>query len=330
MGGSTTETKNENKLQNFSNVTSPWSAAQPFLTGILGRLGDSFSTANVTGTENEAFNRLADSARAGNPFLGQIGNLTNSLFGGGTDRTGMVQGAYDQYNRSLAPTIGGDYLDPTKNPFFSDTTNAITDMVKNRVDAMYAGAGRDPAGAGSYAGVLGDSVAGALAPTFANAYATERGNQLNAINALYGAGTGTAGLLSGLDQTALGNRQAGLSAADAFMGAQNYGPNALLQIEAQRRGIPLQTLAQIAGIGTPIGGLGSQSSGTVATTGQTTAQKENPFNPWSLAPLALMPFTGGSSGLLSGFGTLAGGVGSSLGSGGGLLPSFGLPGNWMR
>lgn len=312
MGG-TSETKNENKVQNtsFSNASNPWAPSQGLLTGILGQLQGQLGSAQPTGTENAAFGQLAANAGAGNPFTGQIGGLATDLFGGGQDRSGIVQGAYGDLQSRLSGTAGGDFLDPTKNPFFGNTTDAITDAVKSRVDAMYAGAGRDPAGAGSYGGVLGKNVAEALAPTFANAYAGERGNQLGAINALYGAGGQTAGLLSGLDQTAFGNRQAGMGAADAFMNAQNYGPNALLAIEAQRRGIPLQTLQALTGMGGSIAGLGGTSSGAGKSVTDTETTTSKPFNPMSLAPLALAPFTGGTSLL------------------GRIFPSFGLPGSWM-
>ena len=44
--------------------------------------------------------------------------------------------------------------------------------------------------------------------------------------------------------------------------AQNAPANAILAAEAQRRGIPLQTLSLLANIGVPIAELGQQSSGT--------------------------------------------------------------------
>ena len=62
----------------------------------------------------------------------------------------------------------------------------------------------------------------------------------------------------------------------------------------------------MAGIATPIAGLGQTSTGTSTQTTST------PFNPLSLAPLALAPFTGGTS--LLGMGVnLAGGLLGNLG-----------------
>jgi len=39
---------------------------------------------------------------------------------------------------NLQGTAAGDYLDPQKNPFFANTTNAIGNDVWNRVSGLYA------------------------------------------------------------------------------------------------------------------------------------------------------------------------------------------------
>jgi hypothetical protein len=140
-----------------------------------------------------------------------------------------------------------------------------------------------------------------------------------AIDALYGAGGQTAGLLSNLDQARLANQQAGIGAADTALTAQNWGPTQQLEVEAQRRGIPLQTLAAQYGMvlpaaqafattaGTSSGSSSGATSGTSVGSGTQQKTESTPFNPWSLVPLALMPFTGGTS--------LAGGAASALGGG---------------
>lgn len=133
-----------------------------------------------------------------NSLLGQVGNM-----GAPPDRTGMVNDAYSQYRSDLAPTASGQYLDPNSNPFFSQTASGITDETVNRLAGMYAGSGRDPAGAGSFAGNAGRGVADALAPMYMNAYNMERQNQIGAQDKMYGAGGQTAGLLSSLDQVPL-------------------------------------------------------------------------------------------------------------------------------
>ncbi len=250
--------------QTQTQTATPYGPAQGLLNNLLTKTGGISS--DLTGAEQGAFSELSSNAAGGNPFSSQITGVANTLLGGGPDRTGMVNDAYSSYRSALDPTARGDYLDPNKNPYFGTTTGGITDDVMGRLRNEFAAAGRDPTGAGSYGGVVGSEVAKALAPSFANTYNTERQNQLNAIQGLYGAGGQTAGLLSGLDQTKLGNQQAGIQAADYATQAQNYGPLQTLQIEAQKRGIPLQTLAAQMGMTLPA----AQAFGT--TTGTATGE----------------------------------------------------------
>jgi hypothetical protein len=314
MGGETETTKTINQTTGKT----PWGPATGLLSGILGKLGG--INPDLTGTESGALSGLLGNAGFLGQFTPQVSAYANQLLGGGTDRTGLVNDAYARYQAQLSPTAAGDHLDPNKNPWFSQVTQNIGNDVMNRVNAMYAGSGRDPAGAGSYGQTVGRGISEGTAPIFAQMYNTERGRQLDAIGGLYGAGGQTAGLLSNLDQLALANKGRGIDAARMAQAFSNDPHMQALAVEAQRRGIPLQTLAQIAGIGLPIG----SAFGTTNTTGTETTTQEQPFNPWSLAPLALMPFTGGMSGL---GGTALGGLGSGLfGALTGKNSLFGIPG----
>jgi hypothetical protein len=248
--------------------TTPWGPSAGILQGLLKNVGG--INPSLTGTENSALSGLLGNAGFLNQFGGAATGLAQSLFGGGPDRTGMVNEAYQNYRSQLAPTAGGQFLDPSSNPFYSQLADDITKRTQGAVNAMYAGAGRDPAGAGSYGGVLGRSIAEGLAPTAAGIYNTERGRQLDAISGMYGAGGQTAGLLSGLDQTRFGNQLQGLGAATAAQGFANDPFNQMLAVEAQRRGIPLQTLAAQLGLVLPVG----QAFGT--TTGTATKETDVP------------------------------------------------------
>jgi hypothetical protein len=277
--------------------TEPWAEAKPVLTGILEQIGNQLGHVGLTDTENAAFNTLQQSAQAGNPYASQFGKVANNLLSGGTDRTGMVNDAFSQYQRSLAGTANGDYLDPNKNPFYANASSTIGDDVMNRIRSAFAGAGR------SFSGAETDTISRAIAKEtgglFADQYNKERQNQINAQNSLYGAGGQTAGLLSGLDQQHFGNQQAGIGVANAALQAQNYGPNAQLLIEAQKRGITPSLLAQLAAIATPIAALGNQSSGQSTTT-------------YNASPMELISgYTKAFSNLLPLFGGFGGGVGGS-------------------
>jgi Chaperone of endosialidase len=112
----------------------------------------------------------------------------------------------------------------------------------------------------------GRGVAAGEAPVIAAQYNQDVANRINAANALYSAGNTTAGTLSGMQQNYLGNQGQGVAAAQSALDAQNYGANATLAAEAQRRGIPVQALSLLAQIGVPIAGLGHQSSGSTTGT----------------------------------------------------------------
>jgi len=329
MGGSTKETTTTSSQSQASQQasrqasqqaseqgTTPWAATSGLLGNLLDRIGG--LSPDLTAAESGAFGQLAANASAGNPFASRIGGVADTLLaGGGPDRTPTVNAAYDQYRAALTPFARGDYLDPAADPALRSYLDVLKDDVSNQVNGMFAGAGRDLSGMNQQA--LARGITQAEAPVLLDAYNRAVAGQRSAIDALYGAGGQTAGLLSNLDQTRLANQQAGIGAADAALTAQNWGPMQQIAIEAQRRGIPLQTLAAQFGMVLPAaqafattsGTSSGSSSGTASgsSVGNGTQQKteSTPFNPWSLAPLALMPLTGGTS--------LAGGAASALGGG---------------
>ena len=126
------------------------------------------------------------------------------------------------------------------------------------INSQFAAAGRDFSGANQMA--YGRGVAAAEAPVIAAQYNQDVANRISAANALYNAGNSTANTLSGMQQNYLANQGQGMAAMQSALDAQNYGANATLAAEAQRRGIPVQALGLLAQIGVPIAGLGSQTS----------------------------------------------------------------------
>jgi hypothetical protein len=279
--------------------TEPWAEAKPVLTGILGQIGNQLGHVGLTDTENAAFNTLQQSAQAGNPYAPNIARLTTDLFAGGPDRSGAVSGAYDDYRYSLTPFARGDYVNPNANPALQPYLDTIQNDVSNSVNSMFAGAGRDLSPA--HVQALSRGLTQGTAPVMLDAYNQALAGQRSAIDQLYGAGGQTAGLLSGLDRTALGNRQAGIAAANAALQAQNYGPNAELLTEAQKRSITTSLLAQLAGIATPIAALGNQSSGQSTVTSNA--------SPMELA----LGYSQAFKNLLPIFGAFGGGGGESSG-----------------
>jgi hypothetical protein len=281
MGGQTQQNQQQTA------VTSPWAPASGAIQSILGQAAG--INPNPNATETGALNQLSALGAAGNPYAGGVGNVASALLaGGGPDRSGLVNNAYAQYQSELNPYLQSSFLDPRNTPGFGDALAAMNADITNQINGQFAAAGRDMSGMNTQTLARGLSQGeGAL---IASQYNQNAANQLNAANALYGAGGQTAGLLSGLDQTKLANMQAGIGASQQATQAQQYGPLLQLQAEAQRRGIPLQTLAAQMGIALPAG----QAFGTTATTGQTTTQ----------VPLSQQVIGGlvGGAGLLGGTG----------------------------
>ena len=268
------------------------------LGGILGKLGGALDTAALTPTESAALSALEANARAGNPWAPQIAGVASTLLAGGVPIGPAAWKPHtDALDANLGATARGDYLDPARKPFVSTLAGTLSNDISNRVNGMFAGAGRDLSGANLQ--TLARGISEGTAPVLADQWNRERGNQINAANTLYSAGNTTAGILSGLDQSRLANQQAGIGAADAAFVAHNYGPAQLLAAEAQRRGIPMSALAQLVQMGVPIAGLGqstsSNNTSSSSGSGTSTETKSTPFNPWSLAPLAFAPLTGGTS-----------------------------------
>lgn len=241
--------------------TEPWAVAQPFLGSMLNQLNGQMGQAGGL-TENEAvgLSTIQNNAQAPNPFTGMIeGFAKNLLNGGGANaQAPALQAGMDQYREQLMPFASGSMVG--NNSALKDQLNTISSDVQNRVNGMFAGAGRDMSGAN--VGTLARGIAEGTAPVIANQYNQDVSNQLTAAGQLYGAGNTTSGLLTGLNQQGLANQSAGVTAAQQAMDSKNSGAKMLLEAEAMRRGIPLQALGLLAQIGIPIAGLGGQSSGT--------------------------------------------------------------------
>jgi hypothetical protein len=278
MGGQSTTTQTQ------QSQTQPWQATQPMLQNLLGQISTGLNNTGLTSAETGALDTLQSNATSGNPYQGQIGAYAQSLFNGGgaTAQAPYVQGNLDAYRTQLTPYANGSMIGT--NPALAQQLAQIRTDVGDSVNSQFAGAGRDLSGANLMA--LGRGVAAGEAPVIAAQYNQDVSNRLAAANALYNAGNTTANALTQMQQNYLANQGQGATAAQSALDAQNYGANTTLAEEAQRRGIPLQTLSLLAQLGIPIAQLGSQTNGT--TTG--TQEKSG----------------------IDQFATLAGGIGSLL------------------
>jgi len=290
MGGTSKSSQTTN--QQTSQTHNPWAPTIPGLTDLANKVTGQIGGAGLSGAQTGALNELQTNANQGNPYAPQIGMLANTMLEGGPDRTGYATGGYDAYKASLDPIARGDFVDPSQNPALQGYLSTIGNDISNRVNGMFAGAGRDMSGA--HVNSLSRGLTEGMAPTMLNAYQGERQNQLHAMDQLYGAGNNTAGVLSNLDQTKLGNQQAGISVAGSALGANDYGANQTLAIEAQRLGIPLEQYSQIAGILGPLGQMGGTSTGTMSgqTQGTFTKSPVDTAMGWANFAKTAMPIGG--------------------------------------
>lgn len=287
MGGKSTQTQSQ------QSTSEPWKLSQDALGGILGGVERALPSASLTPAEQAAFGQLSSNATNANQFAPQISSLATDLFGGGVDRTGMVQGAYDTFKGSMTPYTTLD-TNPYSNEAFTKATSFMTDDIIDRIKGQYAGAGYSPVTSGDFNKTVGEGVARGIAPTWLQASNDLENRKLGAISGLLSGGNTAAGILSGLDQTKLANRQAGIGVADAATAAQNAPAMTALAIEAQKRGIPLGVLSALAGIATPIGGLGQQSQGTAQGVNQMSGAQQ--FNLIAQGLGAMFNPRGGSGG----------------------------------
>jgi hypothetical protein len=255
MGGQSSQTQTQ------QSTTAPWAAAQPALQSILGQVQGGLNNTGVTGAENNAFNTITNNANAASANAPIVQNYaTNLLNGGGaTDQAGNVNANYQRYVDQTNPLASNTNYNPYDTPGLKDALSTMTSDITNGVNGSFAAAGRDFSGANSMA--LGRGLTQGLAPTLVGQYNQNVNNQQGAAGNLYNAGNTNAGILAGLQQQKLANQGQGVTALGQATDTANAGANAALQAEAARRGIPVQALGLLANIGTPIAGLGSQSTG---------------------------------------------------------------------
>lgn len=290
MGGTSTGTQQQQTQG--QTVSQPWAPTQGALQGILGQINGQIGNTTPTSTENNAFGQLASNANAGNPYAPQIGaNATNLLNGGGANNfAAPTQAGYNQYSQQVMPWANGSMGDPSQNPALRSMLDTIRSDTSNQINGQFAAAGRDMSGLNQQA--LARGIAQGEAPVLLNAQT----QGLNTAQNLYNAGNSTQGILAQLNQTSLGNQQAGVQGATDALSAQNYGPNQQLAVAAAQRNLPLSNIANINSLLLPIAGLGGQTNSTGSSTGNTSQTMSGAQQAWGWlnALSKFMPSGGGT------------------------------------
>lgn len=257
----------ESKTSQTSQTT-PYAAAQPSLDLLLNKLGGRAGSADLTGAETGALDTLQSNANQGNPFAGDISGVAKGLLSGGGAQANDAgfRGVLDDFSGRMTPFADGSMVG--KNTALQGQLDTISNDVQSRVNGMFAGAGRDLSGMNQK--VLARGIAEGTAPVIASQFNQDVANQMGASKSLFDAGNTSFGLLNNNQQQANANAVAGIDVGSKALDAGNYGPMQTLAIEAQRRGIPIDTLNALLGTVSPV----AQAFGT--TTGEA-KQKSNPM-----------------------------------------------------
>lgn len=146
------------KSQTVTQNSDPWSGVQPYLTGGYEDLSKQYKAG---APEYYSGNTVADFSPQQQQSIQGITNLA-------------TQGnpSLDAANSELQKTISGQYLDPNSNPYIAGVAN----QAQNAANSTYAAGGRYGSAAHDF------GVTSAVGNIYAQNYANERQNQLNAIN----------------------------------------------------------------------------------------------------------------------------------------------------
>jgi hypothetical protein len=246
------------KKTNSSGQVDPWDVTIPALTNLVGQIEGQQGNVGITPGQEDAFSALLSNAEGGNPYAGQIGNLAGDVLQGVDSQSGTVTDAYTRLQDQIGGIAAGDNLDVNENPYLQQMLQQVGDDISGRINSQFAGAGRDLSGMNQMAVARG--VSEGTLPTLFNQYNLERQNQSNAANQLFGAGTGTATAVQGLDTGALQSRIPGIEVANAAMDAENWGPNTILALEQQMKQLPMEDLGRLEALLGPLAQLGQQQT----------------------------------------------------------------------
>jgi len=274
--------------------TGPWKPAQGFLTDIMGK-------ADTLGSDASMFTPIQ--GQASRDALNQFESFARSGSNASLDALKpVVQGSTQGFNAGLGQlmsTVNGNYNNPASNPELMNYINQSNNLVADRVNGQFSGAGRygsNGANTNALASALSRNTSGILM----DQYNRERSNQVSAGNTLLGAGFNGAQMAPALDNATLQNasllQQVG-GMRDALATAERQAPMSALEWQKN----------MIA----PIGAMG-QAGNTTETT-----KSSNPGGTAlgiGMAGLGMM--TGNPMLMQNGMGTLMSSTGGTAANGG--------------
>lgn len=255
----------QTQQQSQQSQTAPWAPTTDLLKNILGKYSG-LSTDPTAAQTNAAGNLTSATSNIPN-FGDAASGALGKLFGSDTTGLqGMLSGALGNLNTNLGGTASGAELNPYSTPGFSDALGTLTNDITNQVKGVYAGSGRSPSGAGSFAGSLGRGLTQGLAPVLQSQFNQNKANQMNAANTIFGGAGSTASGIAGLQQMPLENAMKAIGLIPSAAGS--YAAPGAAQLDAANTafGLPFANLQQLLSPVSGIAGLGGQSTGSGTTT----------------------------------------------------------------
>lgn len=261
MGGGDTQTQEQSQ----NSITSPWARATPLLERMIDRY--SGMDPSVTGAQTDAINRMRTT-------LGGMPDFA-SIMRGGADRLmsanfdpqiAQMNEGFGGLQSNLGAVARGDFLDPMSQPGMASWMDSLGNDITKRVKGVYAGSGRDPSGAGSFAGSLSRGLSEGMAPVLASQANTLRQNQMDAAKTLYGAAGSTAQGTAGLQGNAMDSWLKGMGVYGQLPGMMTARDSGLLDLANTEAGMPWANMAQALNPALQLGAMGGTSVGTGTTT----------------------------------------------------------------
>lgn len=255
--------KKSSQTQQTNSVAGPWPYAVPAAQGFVDKLSG-LGGIGITPDQQAAFATLKNNAAQGNPYAGQLNSLAQDSFNT-ADRSGMVGDAYKTLQSQLGGYASGQYLDPMSNPQMQAMMKQVGDDAFNRINAQFAGAGRDMSGMNQLAAARG--VTQAQLPLLLDQYNRAQDQQMQAAQMLYGAGSQTAQTQSALDQSRQAMRAQGGTYGQQALDARNYAANNILNLDQQIKAMPYEDMSLLASLLFPAASLGGTQRGVGQATG---------------------------------------------------------------
>lgn len=222
---------------------------------------------SVTPNQGGALSNLASSVSNLPNFGAQGAGAISKLFSSDSSpQVGMLQSAYGDLKSNLGGTASGANLNPYDTPGFADALRTMMQDTTDKTKSVYAGSGRDPSGAGSFAQSLGRGISSGVAPTIASQYNQNYGNMVAANNSLFSGAGSTASGINNLRQTDLANSLQGIQGAAAIPGLYSSPAQAQYAVANQQYAQPFQNLAQLLQPSIALASLGQNSTGQGTST----------------------------------------------------------------